>query len=210
MAEQAQDHRELVKYDQMCRAIEEAHAVDEVKAIRDKAIMWELYSKQALNTENELKACQIRLRSERKAGQILRAMVLAGERQSGRGNHKAELPEGTPELEDLGISKKQSAQWQKLGLVPQREFERALKEAEWPTTKGIIRATAEPRERTVVPVSTEALWLWGRLLEFERKGYLEMDQADAMETMTAEMLDDTHRLAPQVAAWLRKIGATPR
>lgn len=199
--------QELVKYDEMCRAIEAAHAVDEVKEIRDKAIMWELYSKQALNTENELKACEIRLRSERKAGQILRAMVKAGERASGRGNHKAESPEGIPELDDLGISAKQSADWQKLGAVPHREFERALKEAEWPTTKGILRATREPRDTKVIPVSGEALWLWGRLLEFERRGYLAMEQADAMTTMTAEMLDDTHRLAPQVAAWLRKIGA---
>jgi hypothetical protein len=47
-------------------------------------------------------------------------------------------------LLDLGISKKQSSDWQKLAEIPQRDFERALKESERPTTAGIIREYAEP------------------------------------------------------------------
>jgi hypothetical protein len=35
-------------------------------------------------------------------------------------------------LDNLGISKKQSSDWQKLAQIPQREFDLALKESERP------------------------------------------------------------------------------
>ena len=73
----------LVKYDAMCRAIDAAYQVDEAKSIRDKAVAMEAYFQQAKNTEAERRACEIRLRAERKAGQILKRMVKSGERDRG-------------------------------------------------------------------------------------------------------------------------------
>jgi hypothetical protein len=50
----------------------------------------------------------------------------------------------------MGISEKQSRQWQKLGEVPADLFNAALKDkTAMPTTNGIIRAAAEPAERDV-------------------------------------------------------------
>jgi hypothetical protein len=46
----------------------------EIKDIRDKALALEPYSRQARNTEAERQACEIRLRAERKAGQLLAAV----------------------------------------------------------------------------------------------------------------------------------------
>jgi hypothetical protein len=62
---------ELVHYDAMCTAIAEAHAIDEVKDIRDKALALAAYARQAKNLEMEIKLCEIRLRAERRAGQLL-------------------------------------------------------------------------------------------------------------------------------------------
>jgi hypothetical protein len=193
----------LVKYDAMCRAIDAAYKVDEVKEIRNKAVALEHYARQAKNVEAERLACEIRLRAERRAGQLLASM----EKAKGALKRGQELPRSngttTEVLRDLGISEDQSSKWQKVAAVPQRSFDEALQQAERPTTNGIIRATTAPK---VNPVSSEALWLWGRLRDFEDDGLLAKEPADVMETMNAEMKDEVHVLAPREAAWLKRIG----
>jgi hypothetical protein len=201
-------HADLVRYDAMCRAIDAAYRVDEVKDIRDKAVALEHYSKQAHNTEAERRACEIRLRAERKAGVLLRKMPKAKGGGDQRSDHRSREASGGPNpLKTNGISHKQSANWQKLAAIPEPEFEQLLTDpTAMPTTSGIIRATAEPRVR---PVAPEALWLWGRLKDFardDREGLLHRDPRDVLETLPPDMLDDVHRLAPRVAAWLRRIG----
>jgi hypothetical protein len=74
--------------------------------------------------------CEIRLRAERKAGEILAATEKA-KWAPGPGRGKAGIPAGpafteTPTLRDLGISKQQSSDWQRLADVPQEQFEAAL------------------------------------------------------------------------------------
>jgi hypothetical protein len=187
----------LIRYDAMVRAIDAAYKVDEVKDIRNKAVALEHYARQARNTEAERRACEIRLRAERKAGQLRAKEKLKGRPKKG-------IPEGYLSAKRLGITPKQDRQWQKLGTVPQADFDAALEQAEKPTTNGIIRATAEPKMR---PVSDEALSLFGWLNDFERK-LSAKSPADMMETMTRAMKDRVHTLAPVAAAWLKRIGET--
>ncbi len=190
--------REIARYDAMCSAIAAAYKVDEVKAIRDQAVALEAYARQAKNTENERRACEIRLRAERKAGQ------LEAKRQKPKGGRgKKGRPPGDPGLADLGVSKKAAKNWRKLGAVAQEAFDAALKQADKPTTNGIIKATTAPKTN---PVGDDALWLWGRLKDFERDGLLAKEPSDVMATMTDRMKDDVHTLAPRVAAWLKRIG----
>lgn len=186
----------LVRYDAMCRAIDAAHEIDEVKDIRDKAVALEHYARQAQNTDAERHACEIRLRAERKAGQLLTKGLK-------NGRPEKVSPEAT--LSDLGITRDQSSQWQKLGALPQRDFDLAIgTSVKPPSTKGILRSADPPRQRIAAP---DALWLWGRLRDFERDGLLDKEPREVLEGMTPEMLDDTHTLAPRVAAWLKRIGA---
>jgi hypothetical protein len=195
----------LARYDAMCRAIDAAYRVDEVKDIRNRAVALENYARQAKNVEAERQACEIRLRAERKAGALSREIE-----RSNPGSRKKDLAATvvpkSEVLRDAGISPRQSKQWEKLAAVPQKTFDAVLADkTAMPSTNGIIRAAAEPK---VTPVSTDALWLWGRLRDFERD-VLKKDPRDVLQTMTPEMLDDVHILAPKVSAWLKRIGETP-
>lgn len=189
---------ELVRYDAMCRAIDQAFEVDEVKDIRDKAMALEAYSRQARNTENERRACEIRLRAERKAGELLSKTekAKAGRPPENR-SHDDTNYRGAPTLEALGISKTQSSKWQQLAAVPQEQFEAALAGPQKPTTNGILTTT---REQSAM--DPKALWLWGRLRDFERDGLLDADPKNILDEMTDAMRADTLRLAPIVRDWL--------
>jgi hypothetical protein len=197
----------LVRYDAMCRAIEAAYEVDEVKTIRDQAIALETYARQAHNVEAERQACEIRLRAERKAGKLSAEL----EKKPGKRTDKQPVgvvPIGSKkdELHKAGVSQDQAKQWEKLAAVPDQDFEAALADrTAKPTTNGVIRANMAPKRN---PVSTEALWLWGRLRDFERDGLFTKEPGEVLSTMTPSMLDDVHTLAPRVAAWLKKIGTS--
>jgi hypothetical protein len=194
----------LVKYDAMCRAIDAAYEVDEVKDIRDRAIALEYYAKQAHNTEAERRACEIRLRAERKAGQ------LSAKLETAQGRRTDKLPDNmagstkTEALKTAGISEHQAKRWEKLAAVPQEQFDAALADqTAKPSTSGIIQANAPPK---VCPVSDEALWVWGRLCDFEQRGLLSQNPKEVLATLTDRMADEVHTLAPRVAAWLKCIG----
>ncbi len=206
----------LAKYDNMCRAIAECHQVDEVKEMRDQARAIEVYAQQAQNFEAERKACEIRIRAERRTGELLLEMGKTGARQAKGGDRKsmssrttlireAKEPARKPEpiaLKDLGISRDQSSKWQQLANVPAEEFERAVTgEGPKPTTEGIINAK-QSREKPQPRIDADALWLWGRLRDFERNGIFKKDAAGLTAAMTDSMRDDCARITPRLISWL--------
>jgi len=183
---------DLVRYDAMCRAIDAAHAVDEVKEIRDKAVAMEAYFRVAKNPEPERRACEIRIRAERRAGQILATMDRAK-----RGNSQTSR---APTLKDLGVSRDQSSTWQQLARVPNDEFEAALGgEAKPSTTRMVNGANAERRD----PMDPQALWLWGRLRDLEREGFFDLVPMSLLGEMTDAMRDDVMRIIPLAMDWLK-------
>ena len=126
---------QLVRYDAMCRAIAECHQVDDAKELRNKAVALEHYSRQAQNLEMERMAAEIRIRAERRTGQLLRQTDLS---QGG-------VPPGytpQPALADFGLSRKQSSLWQKLADIEEPEFETRLRAlVKPPTTAAMLRST---------------------------------------------------------------------
>lgn len=199
------DQSGLIRYDAMCTAIAECHRVDEVKEIRDRARAFEVYAKQALNLDAERQAAQIRIRAERKAGQLLTEMKQSGQRQNGRGSKKAESRHTTPQLKDLGISKDQSSKWQQLAEIPAEEFEAELTKPGPPmSTEGLLNSrtlAANPMPR----IDPQALSAWGRIKDFERAEsgtLLESDLHGLFLGMTEPMQDDLIRLAPVLIDWL--------
>jgi hypothetical protein len=184
----------LVRYDAMCHAIAEAREIDEAKDIRDKAMALQVYMRQAGNTEAEDRCYEIRRRAEHKAGELRAAMEKA------KGGRPAETPSKAAVVlqktnAELGLTDRQSADWQKLAAVPQEQFDAAFANGGKPSIADITAAARSP-------VSDDALLLIGTLRDFERRGYLARSPAEFMTSMTETMLEEVYRIAPLAAAWL--------
>lgn len=197
---------ELVRYDAMCRAIDAAHAVDEVKDIRDKARAIEMYARQAQNTDAEERAREIRLRAERKCGQMLSDMPRSQGHRSDLTSPHDGKKSFSNERERAGISAKQAENWQKLAGVPDNLFEQALSEPNVSTSSIIMRHEVEQRPRGLVMNNHKALWLWGTLKDFDSEGLLDEDPNELIASMLDHMRKTTYNLAPRIAAWLGRIG----
>lgn len=142
----------LARYDAMCSAIAESVSVDEVKEIRDRARAFEMYAKQAKNQDAERKVAEIRIRAERRAGQLLTEMKEKGER---RAQGQPKEMSGAATLPDLGITRDQSSQWQQLAEIPEPEFEAQLAApGPKPTAEAMLKKkTSAPSGVPVTPRS---------------------------------------------------------
>ena len=200
----------LIRYDAMIHAIVKAHAIDEVKDIRDKALALEKYAQQALNTDAERKAIEIRLRAERKAGQMLKTMKKAKgnqyiNRKSAR-SHRA--TKQNQMLSDMGISKTQSSRWQKLAKIHDSDFEEALVNPHvMPSTQNLIRTheLAKNPAPKMPDMSDAALELWGVLSEIERHQVMQTPAKTLIDSMTQAMREDVLRITPNFTQWLQEI-----
>lgn len=190
----------LVRYDAMVHAIAECHRVDEVKDIRDKAMAMQVYAKQAMNVEAERKATEIRLRAERRAGELIAKL----ERGAGPGRGKKVSGNGTSlsaALGEAGVSRQKAQRWQELANVPKKQFEDALRDPEKkPTTSGIL-AASKPAPK----MDDDALWIWGRLRDFERMAIQQRDAESVFKAMTETMQDDMRRILPVAIDFLNQL-----
>lgn len=114
----------LVKYESARFALQQAAEIDEVKTIRDKAQAMAAYARQANDTKLVEWATEIKVRAERKAGQMLAEMP----KNPGKLNNSSRSRDATTTktLSELGINKTQSSRWQKLAAVPEDQFEQAI------------------------------------------------------------------------------------
>lgn len=142
----------VLKYDEAQRALAAARAVDEVMSVHDKAEAMRLYARMAENVQLEIDAADIRIRAERRLGEMLAVERAAGRLLAGRPKKNASNLEGFSgaTLGDLGIDHKLSSRAQKLADIPADAFEAtmAAKRAEWAArgTRGSLDVLREKRQ----------------------------------------------------------------
>lgn len=118
---------QLVKYEAACRAVAEAVSIDEAKEFRDQSEAMRAYAKQAKNKQLEVQAAEIRIRAERRIGELMAAqrdagaMATAG-RPSDKIGSRTNPISAAPTLSEAGIDKNLADRARKYAAIPEDEF----------------------------------------------------------------------------------------
>lgn len=107
---------QLVKYEAACRAVADARTIDEVQELMNGMEAARTYARLAKNRQMEIDAIEIRVRAERKLGEILGGMRKDGLFGQGRGGSVIKLSE-------LGVDSNISGGAQRLAMLPAAKFE---------------------------------------------------------------------------------------
>lgn len=141
----------LARWEKARTEIEAARSVDEVKAIRDKAEALRLYVKQAgegIDAQNAV--AEIKIRAERRAGQLLKGMEKAKGGQPS--SEKKRSHDERTTLSDLGIDHNQSSRWQTMAGLPDKKFDAHIDKAKTGkkelTSAGVLREAKTERRIT--------------------------------------------------------------
>lgn len=115
----------LAKYEAARYALAQCKAVDEVKSFIDKSAAMQAYAKMAKDKGLEVDAAEIRIRAERRLGEML-AATEKNTGAKGIGKSAVVADDRTLTLSEVGISKDLSSRAQKLAAVPDEVFESEL------------------------------------------------------------------------------------
>jgi len=193
---------QLVRYDAMVSAIVACHSVDELKDMHDKALALELYARQAKNTDAERRAADVRLRAEFRSGELLKELARATPQTARSSAIVAGDTEYRQAIKRTGMSERTASRYQALASVPRETFEAHLADpVRKPTTNRIISEARDPQPK----LDDKALWIWGRVRDFERDGYIDADPHTILEGMTETMRSDLARILPSMVDFLQRM-----
>lgn len=114
----------LAKYEAAKSALQACKSVDEVKDWSDRAAATQAYARMAKDKGLEVDAAEIRIRAERRLGEMIREQKASvGLAKSGPKNNSVVGEDRIPSLAEVGVSKDLSARAQKLAAVPEPQFE---------------------------------------------------------------------------------------
>lgn len=198
---------QLVRYEQARQALAECHKVDEVKDIRDKAQAMAAYAQQAKDQDLILWATEIKVRAERRAGEMLNEAAARGE-MAKRGRPAAENKPAT--LSDLGIYDTQAKRWKQLAAMPAEHFETAVatarESAGQVTTAFMLREAAKHKPAGKPKKGEKAEAMRQELKEAQQRGVsmvstyarLTLNAIKAQESFSQEELELLDQVAEAI------------
>ena len=144
----------LATIDRASKMLAEASSLEDIKAVHDIAQAAVEYAKAArLGAEAARHAATIKLRAERKAGELLAGLERDGGESTQFGRPTLDAREPSPyaaALAGSGTTRQDANRWQQVAEVPANEFDSYLDKAAELTTAGLLREyvrAAQSRER---------------------------------------------------------------
>lgn len=145
----------LARVDRARQLLAEARTVDEVKDVRDKAEAIRQYSRTAgLTIDIQNYAAEIKIRAERKAGELLAEMPKQDGTPSDKLSPGVQQP---PKLADIGITRKQSSRFQEIAAIPEPVFEEVIAETKAKAQEAIVKDEPAPREAMLTTAGVSRL-----------------------------------------------------
>ena len=193
-------------YEAMRTAIAACVKVDEIADLADKAVAAQAYFRQSQDVENEMEASRIRVRAERRLGEILKRMAETGERARA-GDIRPGVDSSAARLSDLGIPRDRASRAMQLADVPQEQFDAALAEPAVAQPRRILRELREPpKPAPLVPID-QTLTLWGKVRDLGSE--IEAGRVPRLEHWRENLqpfqIEHLRRYVPQIITYLSAI-----
>ena len=136
----------LMKYEAARYALQICEQIDEVKGIRDKAAAMAAYARMAKDLDLLNWSTKLKLRGERKLGEMLAETERSvGGRPGKTGQGSIPVSDNTVKtLEEIGLSKQQSSDFQAIAAIPEDKFEK-LVEAGKTSTAALVKASPKTK-----------------------------------------------------------------
>ncbi|WP_424360234.1 MT-A70 family methyltransferase [Methylocystis parvus] len=132
----------VAQYDAALAALAAA-TMAESQEMLAKADAIELFAKRARDPDLLDKAVALSLAAQRRAGELLRKMADEGAREARGGDRKSKSRKPTLKLASLGVTKDQSAAWQKLAGLSLSDFEECVAERQKDARRALAGSRAE-------------------------------------------------------------------
>lgn len=207
----------LVKYDAACQAVAAAMSVDEVKELRNEAEVLRAYSRQSNNREMEIQAAEIRIRAERRLGEIMEAQKASVGFNKGGGDQVSEhrvtrQPGALPTLAEAGIDKNLAHRARTYAAIPDEKFERLLDKKRKRANRQVVldpefQAEAEAAARDLEIERDERIALAGAG-ELVAENEKLTKQVSGLTRRISGLLEEVSSLTQKVKTWRdRALGA---
>lgn len=184
----------LARVEAAHRALTEARTLPDVQRIRDVAETLRTLARQAkLSLETQNMAAELRIRAERKSGELLREMPPGQGRRTDLEEVSADTTPSAmrPPLAELGISRDQSSAWQKIADIPADRFEEHIDQTKAAgdelTTAGVLRLAEEVREEEARVIDVQP-----REVTARAPRAAEVAEAQAVADQLVDLAGDPH------------------
>jgi hypothetical protein len=185
----------LARYDAACKAVAAAATVDEVRDISALADAQRAYAKQAKNRQMEVQAAEIRIRAERRLGELMAEQAAtiglakgAAEAGTNRGTTRVENKPAS--LAEAGIDKNLAHRARTYAAVPEEKFEKML----------AAKRERDNRAVTLDPDFQAEAEAAARDIEIERDERIAMAGAD-------HLVKENEKLTQQVATLSKRVAS---